>query len=166
MNEKQRYELCMYDNIYNNIDIEEDGINSIIRVNEKDIDTKTRKDIAIGLRSKIPEIRYAFKKDIAINQDEKLEIKVLEDNIDLEKIDTINIGGIQIKKLRFKNSYKNINLIYWKNPYENMEYRMEYILREGYRHLSLEESHHAIDLIFPPENVPLNLYVDFSKKEC
>ncbi len=144
----------MNDNIYNNIDIEEDGINSIIRVNEKDIDTKTRKDIAIGLRSKIPEIRFIFKKDIAINQDEKLEIKVLEDNIDLEKIDTINIDWIiQIKKQRFKNSYKNINLIYWKNPYENMEYRMEYILREGYRYLSLEESHHAIDLIFPLENV-------------
>lgn len=132
-------------NIYNNIDIEEDGINSIIRVNEKEIDTKTRKDIAVDLRSKIPEITYAFKKDIAINPEEKLEIKFLEDNIDSEKIDTINIDGIQIKKQRFKNSYKNINL---------MECRMEFILREGRRYLSLEESHHAIDLIFPPEKVP------------
>lgn len=140
-------DISRYGKFY--IDIEEDGINSIIKVNKKDMDNKSIKNIAIDLRSKIPELTYHFRQGISINPDEKLEIKVINDDmgndININDIDTIGINGIEIKIQKFKKSYKNVHLTYWKHPYEDMEYR----LKEGSRYLSIEESHHVINLIWP-----------------
>lgn len=146
-------DISRYGRLY--IDIEEDGMNSIVKVNNKDtvnkndIDNKSRKNIAIDLRIKIPELTYHFRQGISINPDEKLEIKVINDDmgndINLNDIDTIDINGIEIKIQKFKKSYKNVHLTYWKHPYEDMEYR----LKEGDRYLSVEESHHVINLIWP-----------------
>lgn len=140
-------DISKYGKLY--IDIEEDGVNSIIKINKNDIDNKSRKNIAIDLRNKIPELIYRFRQGISINPDEKLEIKVINDDmgndINLNEIDTIDINGIEIKIQKFKKSYKNIHLTYWKHPYEDMEYR----LKEGSRYLSIEESHHVINLMWP-----------------
>lgn len=105
--------------------------------------------LAIDLRNKIPELTYRFRHGISINPDEKLEIKIINNDADndlnLNEIDTIDINGVEIKIQKFKKSYKNIHLIYWKHPYEDMEYA----LKEGSRYLSIEESHHVINLIWP-----------------
>jgi len=140
-------DISRYEKLY--IDIEENGINSVIKVNKKDIDNRSRKNIAIDLRRKIPELTYRFKQGILINPDEKLEIKIINNDMDndinLDNIDTININGIEIKKQKFKKSYKNVYLACSKHPYEDAEYA----LKEGCRYLSIEESHHVINLIWP-----------------
>lgn len=140
-------DISRYGKFY--IDIEGDDINSIIKVNKKDIDNKSRKNIAIDLRSKIPELTYRFKQGILISPDEKLEIKIINNDVDnglnLNDVDTIDINGVEIKRQKFKRSYKNVHLVYWKNSYEDTEYG----LKEGCRYLSIEESRHAINLIWP-----------------
>jgi len=113
------------DNYYR-IDIEEGDTGSIVKLNKKEMDNKSVKNIADYLRSIIPVPTYRFERGILISGEEKLELSIIDDI--------------------FKDSYENVHLIYWKYPYEDIEYR----LREGCRYLSLEECHHVINLISPP----------------
>ena len=110
---------------YYRIDIEESGT---VKLNKNEMDNKSVKNLAAYLRNRIPVLTYRFKRGISVSGEEKLKIVIIDE--------------------MFKNSYENIRLIHWKYPYEDVEYR----LREGCRYLSIEECHHVINLISPPQN--------------
>lgn len=133
------------------IDIDRD----IVKFNNKELDNDDRKKIASELRSLVPELLYRFKKGIVLNENEKLVVTIPNQIIETDKIDTIKICDIEIKKRIFKNNYKNVILYYNIIDEEDTWYLME-----GYRHLSLEEMHHVIDLIYKPENITFCLGID------
>lgn len=114
------------------IDIE----GEIVKFNRKELDNKSRKNIARDLRSLIPRLSYRFGGGIELRNDEKLVITILDDNI-------------------CKNSYKNVKLSYNIIHGEEVCY-----LKEGYRYLSLEEMHRIINLIHEPEKTIIYLDVD------
>lgn len=140
------------------IDIEEYTTGTIARLNKNELDNKSRKYIAAYLRSIIPSPEYLFKKGINISGDEKLEITICDEPIN--KIDRININGIEIKLENYKNFYNDIHLNYWKNYYEDNEYG----LKEGFRYLSIEETNHVINLIYS-ESIIITLRVDLFTNE-
>lgn len=159
------------------IDIEGD----IIKFNGKELDNKSRKNVASDLRYLIPEsVYYRFKQGIALKGDEKLVVTILGDDIKkIRKIETnniietvnitdnmtdeinnakvIKIDGIDIERKRgeYKNLYKNVKLCYAIRYGEEKCY-----LKEGCRYLSLEETHHIIDLIHKPEGTAFGLDLD------
>ena len=159
------------------IDIEED----IVKFNGKELDNKSRKNVASDLRYLILEsVCYRFKQGIALKGDEKLVVTILGDDIKkIRKIETdniietvniidntndktnnvkvIKIDGIEIERKRgeYKNLYKNVKLCYTIRYGEENHY-----LKEGCRYLPLEETYHIIDLIHKPEETIFGLDLD------
>lgn len=162
------------------IDIDKD----VVKFNGKELDNKSRKNVARDLRYLLPEsLYYRFNKGIAIKGDEKLVITVLGDDIkNVRKVETdnrtddttdsvetgsvetgsvdnvkvINIGEVEIERKRHKHkdSYKNVWLSYNIRCGEE-----EHYLKEGCRYLSHEEMSHIIDLIHKPEGTIFELDV-------
>jgi len=159
------------------IDIEGD----IVKFNGKELDNKSRKNVASDLRYLIPEsVCYRFKQGITLKGDEKLVITILGDDIKkirkietsniieavniadditdkINNIEVIKINDIEIERKRgkYKDSYKNVKLCYTIRYGEE-----ECHLKEGCRYLSLEETHHIIDLIYKLEGTIFGLDLD------
>lgn len=88
----------------------------IVRINNRKLDAKEKKDLAAELKDKIPRF------DLPIDE----FITDIDEN-------------------KFKKSYANINLEFYRR---NEDAREEYVLKEGYRYMPLEEVYHVIGLIY------------------